>query len=209
MQLTGQAEKPSFIGICGGSGSGKSSLAKALAARFPAGYASLISLDAYYHRKADFPAAIKGNFDHPDSLEASLLAEHLQALARGETVEVPCYDFSRHDRSTETHTVNAAPLIIIDGILLFALPVVAELLDLSVFVDAPADVRLARRLRRDVRERGRTLDDVLEQYFTVVRPMHERFVEAYKLQADLRVSSLDDLDSEVNAVLYKLQESMA
>ncbi|MEZ5449627.1 MAG: uridine kinase [Thiolinea sp.] len=195
---------PFFLGICGGSGSGKSSLARAIMQALPEGSASLIALDAYYHRRSHFPAAIQGNFDHPDSLEASLLAEHLRQLAAGRPVTIPCYDFTVHDRRPETRLLQPTPLIILDGILLFALEPVLALLDRSVFVDVPADIRLARRLRRDVRERGRTLDDVLDQYLNTVRPMHEAYVEVFKDKADVLVSGMEEMDAEVAAVLRSL-----
>ena len=201
--------RPFFLGICGGSGSGKSTLAHALVDALPAGQASLISLDAYYHRKASFPPGILGNFDHPDSLDSSLLAQHLQQLAQGQAVEMPCYDFSVHDRRPDTRTLSPTPLMLLDGILLFALPAVAAQLNLSVFVDVPADIRLARRLLRDIRERGRTLEDVLHQYLHTVRPMHERYVEAFKTRADLLVSGTERLEDGREAVLQALAQARA
>lgn len=202
-----QQHPPFFIGICGGSGSGKSELSRALAAALLPGSVTLLALDSYYRRKADFPAAILGNFDHPDSLDASLLAAHLAALHRGETVEMPHYDFTVHDRAAYTHRVAQTPMMILDGILLFDLPAVMAHINLSVFVDTPADVRLARRLQRDIRERGRTLDNVLEQYFSTVRPMHERYVEPHKRHADLVVSGMGGLQEEVDAVLAAIRQA--
>ena len=195
-------QPPRFIGICGGSGSGKSTLAQAVVQASPIP-ATLISLDAYYRTKVDFPSVIRGNFDHPDALDAPLLAQHLHALRAGNTIQLPHYDFTCHDRSQLTHAVAPTPLIILDGILLFALPSVLNHLDVSIFVDTPADIRLARRLQRDTQERGRSLDNVLEQYFATVRPMHECYVEPYRQQADVVVSGVGEL--EVDTILAVIQ----
>jgi len=204
-----QQEKAAFlVGICGGSGSGKSALAAALLDVLQPEMATLISLDAYYHSQSDVPAAVRGNMDHPDALDADLLVEHLQALHQGQSIARPVYDFCTHARTTETQTMHKAPLMIMDGILLFALPGVAEQLDVSVYVDAPADVRLGRRLQRDRRERGRTTDDVLAQYFSTVRPMYERYVKPGREQADLVVSSLDAIDVGLQQVLLLLQQHL-
>lgn len=200
-----QTQVPFFIGIGGGSGSGKSELARALMSAFPADQAALVELDSYYHRKLAFPVEIQGNYDHPLALDEDLLVGHLQALKQGQTIEKPCYDFTVHDRSNRLETVQPKRFILIDGILLFALQRVAALVDLSVFVDTPADIRLARRLLRDVQERGRTLDDVLIQYLTTVRTMHEAYVEVFKTQADLLIIGTDPLEREVAAVLAAIE----
>lgn len=199
-----QTQVPFFIGIGGGSGSGKSELARALVSAFSSKQAVLVELDSYYHGKLAFPAEIQGNYDHPLALDEDLLVEHLQALKQGQPIERPCYDFTVHDRSNGIVTVQPRRFILIDGILLFALQRVAALVDLSVFVDTPADIRLARRLLRDVQERGRTLEDVLMQYLMTVRPMHEAYVEVFKTQADLLILGTDRLEQEVAAVLAAL-----
>lgn len=196
-----QSSAPFFIGICGGSGSGKSELARALVAALPHEQAVLVELDSYYHTKLKFPREVYGNFDHPLSLDEDLLVEHLQRLKAGHAIKKPCYDFTVHDRARFFEEISPKPFIIIDGILLFALQQVAQLVDLSVFVDTPADIRLARRLLRDVRERGRTLDDVLAQYLKTVRPMHEEYVEVFKSKTDILVSGMDSLRTEVATVL--------
>lgn len=196
-----QTNRPFFIGICGGSGSGKSELARALVAALPPEQAVLVELDSYYHAALNFPAAIKGNYDHPLSLDELRLVEDLQKLKAGQFIHKPCYDFTIHNRARFSEKVLPKPFIIIDGILLFALRQVAQLVDLSVFVDTPADIRLARRLLRDVRERGRTLDDVLQQYLNTVRPMHEEYVEIFKAKTDILVSGMDRIEAEVAAVL--------
>lgn len=196
-----QASAPFFIGICGGSGSGKSELARALVAALPDEQSVLVELDSYYHAAINFPAKIKGNYDHPLSLDEPRLVEDLLKLKAGQAINKPCYDFTIHNRARFSEKVLPKPFIIIDGILLFALKQVAQLVDLSVFVDTPADIRLARRLLRDVRERGRTLDDVLDQYLTTVRPMHEEYVEVYKTTTSILVSGMDSIQAEVAAVL--------
>lgn len=198
-------QPPRFVGICGGSGSGKSTLARAVVSSslMPT---TLISLDSYYRRKSDVPSTLRGNYDHPDSIDSALLQTHLQALRRGETIPLPHYDFTCHDRSTEVHYLVPTPLIILDGILLFALPAVMAHLDLSIYVDTPADIRLARRLQRDTCERGRTMADILEQYFATVRPMHECYVEPYRLQADVVVAG--DGELEVDTVIAAIQSCL-
>lgn len=198
--------KSVFIGICGGSGSGKSYLAQALADAFEFGVATNIGLDAYYWPKHAVPEKVRGNYDHPDALESALLAEHLKQWRKGETVEMPQYDFTRHDRHTHTLALASTPVMIVDSFLLFALPAVVELLSFSIFVDAPADVRLARRLARDVRERGRSVDDILQHYFATVRPMHEEFVEPSKRIADIVVSSMQPVEHELGLVLPQVLE---
>ncbi|WP_298609223.1 uridine kinase [uncultured Thiothrix sp.] len=199
-----QASTPFFIGICGGSGSGKSELARALVAALPEDQSVLVELDSYYHAAINFPTKIKGNYDHPLSLDEPRLVEDLLKLKAGEMIHKPCYDFTVHNRARFSERVYPTPFIIIDGILLFALQQVAKLVDLSVFVDTPADIRLARRLLRDVRERGRTLDDVLAQYLNTVRPMHEQYVEIHKTKTDILVSGTDSIQAEVAAVLAAL-----
>ncbi|WP_020394060.1 uridine kinase [Thiolinea disciformis] len=198
--------KSVFIGVCGGSGSGKSYLARALAESFMPGVATTIGLDAYYWPKEKVPEQIRGNYDHPDALEGQLIAEHLKLWRKGDIVYMPQYDFARHDRHPDTVTLAATPVMIIDSFLLFSLPMVVEQLSFAVFVDAPADVRLARRLARDVRERGRSVDDILEHYFATVRPMHEQFVEPHKNTADLVVCSTQPLEHELAQVLPAVLE---
>ena len=150
---------------------------------------SVINHDSYYKRHDELPYAerCKLNYDHPDSFDTELMVQHLQALRRGEAVEVPVYNYAIHNRSDQTITVRPAPVIIVEGILIFASPELCELMDLKVFVDTDADVRILRRIVRDVKARGRTLDSVVTQYLTTVKPMHEQFVEPSKRKADLIV----------------------
>ena len=181
--------KPLIIGIAGGSGSGKSTVARRVAESLGAASVAALDMDAYYRNFAHLPAEERRrvNWDHPDAFDHELLAEHLRQLVSGQAVEKPVYDFVSHTRSELTLRVNPADVIMIDGILLFVDPAVRELCDVKVFVDADADVRLIRRLRRDMRVRGRSLDEILEQYVTTVQPMHLQFVEPSKRYADIIV----------------------
>lgn len=178
-----------IIGIAGGTGSGKTTLTERLRDHFGSDEVSVINHDSYYKRHDDLPyeERCKLNYDHPDSFDTQLLVEHLHALRRGETVEVPVYNYAIHNRSDKTVTVCPAPVIIVEGILIFASPELCALMDLKVFVDTDADVRILRRIVRDVKARGRTLDSVVTQYLTTVKPMHEQFVEPSKRKADLIV----------------------
>ncbi len=178
-----------IIGIAGGTGSGKTTLTERLRDHFGQNEVSVINHDSYYKRHDELPYAerCKLNYDHPDSFDTELMVQHLQALRRGEAVEVPVYNYAIHNRSDQTITVRPAPVIIVEGILIFASPELCDLMDLKVFVDTDADVRILRRIVRDVKARGRTLDSVVTQYLTTVKPMHEQFVEPSKRKADLIV----------------------
>lgn len=178
-----------IIGIAGGTGSGKTTLTERLRDHFGQNEVSVINHDSYYKRHDELPydERCKLNYDHPDSFDTELMVQHLQALRRGEAVEVPVYNYAIHNRSNQTITVRPAPVIIVEGILIFASPELCELMDLKVFVDTDADVRILRRIVRDVKARGRTLDSVVTQYLTTVKPMHEQFVEPSKRKADLIV----------------------
>lgn len=180
--------RPYIIGIAGGSGSGKTTLADRLCEHFGDSIAR-IAYDNYYRAQDTVPPELRAdtNYDHPDALEAELLVAHLCALTRGETVEMPIYDFARHTRAPQTQTLSPCPIVLVEGVLLFADKALREKLDLRVYVDTDADIRLARRIRRDVEQRGRTLSSVLSQYEQTVRPMHEAFVEPSKKFAHITV----------------------
>lgn len=184
--------KPLIIGIAGGTGSGKSTVARRVAeqlARRSQPSVAFIDMDAYYRNYAHLPLEERRriNWDHPDAFDLDLLVEHLQRLVAGDGIEKPVYDFVTHTRSEATRAVPPADVIVVDGILLFCDARVRDLCDVKVFVDADADIRLARRIRRDMAKRGRPLEDILEQYLTTVRPMHEQFVEPSKRYADVIV----------------------
>jgi uridine kinase len=182
---------PLIIGIAGGSGSGKTTMADAVVRALPE--VALVQHDSYYRHRPDLSLEQRSlvNYDHPDSLETDLLVDHLGLLARGVAIDRPIYDFTEHLRSIETDRVESAPVIIVEGILVLANPDLRGLLGLKVYVDADPGVRLARRLSRDIDERDRTPQSVLDQYFTFVRPMHVEFVEPSKGYADLVIAERD------------------
>ena len=192
-----------LIGITGGTGSGKTVLAQTLQQHLDPDSAILLHTDEYYHDRSDLPpqAREKMNFDHPDACDTSLLIAHLHALVAGQSIAAPRYDFSTHTRLADTARVQAKPLIILEGLTVFAHSTVRKLLDVLVFVETPDDVRFIRRLRRDVQERGRTMESVVEQYLTTVRPMHEKFVEPLRASADVRVSGEIPLSTAVDTIV--------
>ena len=176
------------IGIAGGTGSGKTTLMKNIVSRFE-GDVTVLSHDNYYkrHDELTYEERTQLNYDEPDALETDLMATHLEALRRGESIQCPVYDFSAHNRSDETIPVHPRKVIIVEGILIFESEALRNLMDIRIFVDTDADVRLCRRIRRDVKKRGRSLESVLDQYQQTVKPMHEKYVEPSKKFADLVV----------------------
>jgi uridine kinase len=175
------------VGIAGGTGSGKTTVAKTIAEALPSTSVSMLEFDAYYRDRPDLAPEARAqlNFDHPDALEIDLLVEHLRSLRAGETVAVPRYDFKNHRRETEPRMLAPAPVIVVEGILVFVDARVRELLDMKIFVDTDSDIRVFRRIRRDMEHRGRSFESVREQYYKTVRPMHLQFVEPSKRWADL------------------------
>jgi uridine kinase len=178
--------RPLIIGVVGGSGSGKTTVARAILEATEVG-AAFLDQDAYYadlaHLTLDERRQV--NFDHPDALDNDLLVAHLEALAAGRPIDKPTYDFAAHTRAAATVRVEPAPVVVVDGILLFVEPRLRALLDIKIFVDVADDIRFIRRMQRDVAERGRTMDDVIRQYLRSVRPMHLEFVEPSKRHADV------------------------
>jgi uridine kinase len=203
--------KPFLIGIAGGTGSGKTTVARRIYDSLHLDSAVFIDHDAYYRELGHLPleqrAAI--NFDHPDSLDNDLLVRHLEMLLAGQAVDKPVYDFSRHTRAAETVRVHPRDIILVDGILLFAEPRLREMFDLRIFVDTDADVRFIRRMRRDLEERGRTLDSVIEQYLTTVRPMHYEFVEPSKRYADVIIPRGGQNRAGIDVVAARIRERLA
>jgi uridine kinase len=179
--------RPILIGITGGTGSGKSTIAKEIYNKFPDEYIAMIEQDSYYKDQSllSFEERIKTNYDHPDAFDTELLLKHIISLLNGETIEKPIYDFEVHNRSTETVTVYPRDIIIIEGILILQEKELRDLLNIKIFVDTDADVRIIRRLLRDLSERGRSVDSVINQYLNVVRPMHQQFIEPTKRYADI------------------------
>ena len=176
-----------IIGVAGGTGSGKTTVANAIVRRVRAEHLAFVQHDAYYRDQSHLPLSerVHTNYDHPDSLETELLIEHLRQLRAGHSIEMPTYDFAKHTRSSHTQRVEPRPVILVEGILIFVDRALRELFDIKVFVDTDADIRFIRRLRRDIAERGRTVESVIEQYLETVRPMHMEFVEPSKRYADI------------------------
>jgi uridine kinase len=177
------------IGVAGGSGSGKTTVVRRIVESLGDERVSVLEHDRYYRDRSDLRLEERAamNYDHPDSLETDLLVRHLEVLRTGQPVEIPTYDFTRYARRAATETVHPRAAIIVEGILIFTDPALRALMDVKVFVDTDDDTRFIRRLRRDVAERGRTMDSVIEQYQTTVKPMHLEFVEPSKRYADIIV----------------------
>ena len=198
-----------IIGIAGGSGSGKSTFTNRLKDEFGDDIA-VIYHDNYYRRQDDLPfeERKKVNYDHPDSLETDLLVEHLASLRRGEAVDYPVYDYSMHNRSDRFVRIEPRPIIIAEGILLLSEPRIRDLMDIKIFVEADADERIIRRILRDVKERGRDLDNIVDQYLTTVKPMHYLYVEPTKIKADIIINSgmndvaFDVIRAKINNILH-------
>ena len=198
---------PVIIGIAGGTGSGKTTVARAIYDRVGSDRIEWIAHDSYYR---DFDALspeerTKINFDHPDSLESELLMRHLDALCKGSAVEVPVYDFATHSRKAETQRVEPRRVIIVEGILVLAEPELRKRIDIKLFVDTPADIRFVRRLTRDIESRGRSLPSVVQQYLTTVRPMHEEFVEPSKRHADLIIPEGGENQVALDAIISRVE----
>jgi uridine kinase len=180
---------PFVIGVAGGTGSGKTTVSRRIQEAVNVSHIVYIQHDNYYRDQSHLllEARARTNYDHPDSLETELLIAHLLALRAGQAIEMPLYDFSQHTRSPHTQHIEPARIILVEGILIFAEKELREQMDIRVFVDTDADIRFIRRLRRDMVERGRTLDSVVQQYMATVRPMHQEFVEPSKRYADVIV----------------------
>lgn len=201
-----------IIGICGGTGSGKTTVARRILENVSDEQVVFFQQDSYYRNLGDMPIELRHqiNFDHPDALDNDLFINHVKALRAGEAIEMPVYDFSRHTRKTETIHVAPKPILIIEGILIFVDAALRELMDIKIFVDTDDDLRFIRRLQRDVNERGRTVESVIKQYLETVRPMHEQFVEPSKRYADVIIPEggynevgIDLISGKIRAQLQK------
>lgn len=180
-------DSPLVIGVAGGTGSGKTTVAQAILERVGAERIAYLPHDAYYRDFTDFPAERRDaiNWDHPDALDTGLMIEHIQRLKGGEAVALPVYDFAAYRRTGRVTPVLPRPILLVEGILIFAEPELRRLFDVKIFVDTDADLRFIRRLQRDLAERGRTVESVIQQYLATVRPMHLEFVEPSKRYADV------------------------
>ena len=200
-----------IIGICGGTGSGKTTVANRILESVSADEVLFIQQDLYYRNLKDMPLDYRNaaNFDHPDAVDNELLINHLKKLNAGEPVELPIYDFRTHSRLPDTTPIEAKPIVIVEGILIFAEPRLLEQMDIKVFVDTPDDIRFIRRLRRDIAERGRTLDSVIEQYIATVRPMHNQFVEPSKRYADIIIPEGGHNLVSIDLISGRIREKLA
>lgn len=200
-----------IIGISGGTGSGKTTVANRILESVKASEVVFIQQDSYYRNLKDLPLDYRhvANFDHPDALDNDLLVNHIRKLRAGESVELPIYDFRTHTRANETRSVEPRPIVIVEGILIFADPRLLEQMDIKVFVDTPDDIRFIRRLQRDIDERGRTLESVIEQYVGTVRPMHIQFVEPSKRYADVIIPEGGHNLVSIDLISGKIRERLA
>ncbi len=202
--------KPIIIGVAGGTGSGKTTVSEAILERVGRERITYIQHDSYYKDLSHLPleGRHKINFDHPDALDTNLLVEHLARLQAGSPVEAPIYDFTTHTRRKETRRVESRGVTLVEGILIFGEKALRDLMDIKIFVDTDPDIRFIRRLRRDITERGRTLESVIRQYLETVRPMHLEFVEPSKRYADIiipeggfNVTAIDMVVARVEAMV--------
>ena len=203
--------KPYILGIAGGTGAGKTTFACNLLNALGNDQAGLIPHDAYYRDLSHLSPEKRAqtNFDHPDTLETELLIDHLQNLIQGHAIQMPTYNFTSHTRNHETITLSPHPIIVVEGILLFTNPSLCDLFNLKIFIDAKSDIRLTRRLNRDVSERGRTPESVIQQYLTTVRPMHDTFVAPSRQRADLIIPGESNTTLATQLILAHLQTMLA
>lgn len=199
-----------IIGICGGTGSGKTTIARAIVEAVGAENVILVEQDSYYRNLADMPLDDRhhANFDHPDAIDSDLLVNHIKRLKLGQPIEIPIYDMVTHTRSDRVEVISPRPVVIVEGILIFSEPRILELLDVRVFVDTPDDIRLMRRLRRDINERGRTFERTLDQYEKTIRPMHFEFVEPSKRFADVIIPEGGQTDTSIQMLCSLVREKL-
>jgi uridine kinase len=207
-------KKPIFIGISGGSGSGKTTIVNKIYSEVPEKSICIIEHDAYYKDQSEitYEQRCKTNYDHPFAFDTDLFVEHIKSLKNGETIEKPIYDYEIHNRIKEKIIVEPKEIIIVEGLLVFYEERIRELLDIKIFVDTDADIRIMRRIMRDMKERGRTLDSIMKQYISTVRPAHEQFIEPSKKYADIIVTeggnnlvAVDLMVTKIKSLLYKNQ----
>lgn len=203
---------PILIGIAGGTGSGKSTVTKEIFKEIPEESITIIEQDSYYKDQSDlsFEDRVKTNYDHPDAFDNDLLKDHLTALLNGKAIEKPIYDFENHNRKKETVKVEPKDIIILEGILILFEKEIRDLLDIKIFVDTDSDVRVIRRILRDIKDRGRTLDSVILQYMSTVRPAHLQFIEPTKRYADIIIPeggynkvAIDLIVTKINEIIKK------
>lgn len=208
-------KKSILIGIAGGTGSGKTKLAKNIAKNFTPDNVIVIEMDAYYHDLAGIPLDIRANknFDHPEAYDFELLKSQLKTLLNGGEIEIPIYDYVNHTRSEDVIRERGHKIIVLEGILALFDPDLRDMMDMKIFVQTEADIRFTRRLKRDIKKRGRSMESVIEQYYTTVRPMHEQFVEPTKSYADIIIPeggknsvAIDLFTTKVESLLNELKK---
>lgn len=204
-------KKPILIGITGGTGSGKSTIAGEIYKAFPDSCIAMIQQDMYYKDQSHLTMdeRVKTNYDHPHAFDNDLLVEHLRALLDGKAIDKPIYNFSIHNREENTVRVDPRDIIIVEGILVLEDPRVRDLLDIKIFVDTDADLRILRRLVRDIDERGRTVESVIDQYISVVRPMHLQFIEPTKRYADLIIPEGGSNTVAIDILVSKIKSELS
>lgn len=204
---TARATSPLMIGIAGGTASGKTTVARRIIDALPGATASLIDLDSYYKELSHlhFEQRVQQNFDHPDAFDFDLLIEHLRTLRHGGEIRKPVYSFDKHTRLDASTTIRPGRVIIVEGILVLALPALREQFDVKIYVDTDDDVRLLRRLTRDIKERGRSFDGVAKQYFETVRPMHLSFIEPTKRFADIVIPHGGNNEAAIGMVVAAIR----
>lgn len=203
--------RPILIGIAGGTGSGKSTVASEIYKCIPDESIAIIEQDSYYNDQSHltFEERVKTNYDHPNAFDTKLLMQHLSTLIEGKAIEKPIYDFEKHNRKKETIRVEPKDIIILEGIMILAEPELRDMLDIKIFVDTDADLRIIRRIQRDIEERGRTIDSVINQYVNVVRPMHLQFVEPNKRYADIIIPEGGYNKVAIDIVIARVREIAA
>jgi uridine kinase len=203
--------KPVIIGVAGGTASGKTTVSDAILDRVGRQHIIYLQHDSYYRDLSHLPLEerTKLNFDHPDALETELLVSHLRRLQAGEPVEVPIYDFASYRRSKETRRVEPRPVILLEGLLIFVDKELREMMDVKLYVDTDADLRFIRRLQRDIQERGRTMESVIHQYLTTVRPMHLEFVEPSKRYADVIIPAGGFNTTAIEIIVARVERMLA
>lgn len=201
-------KRPIFIGITGGTGSGKSTIAKEIYRQFGEDCIAMIEQDSYYKDQSHLSMEdrVKTNYDHPNAFDNNLLVSHLESLLNGHSIQKPSYDFSIHNRIEDTTKVEPKEIVIVEGILILEDPRIRELLDIKIYVDTDADVRIIRRMVRDINERGRTMESVINQYLNVVKPMHNQFTEPTKKFADIIIPEGGHNKVAIDIIVAKIKE---